>query len=86
MAWFILSQIYSTIVTLLRLGFTSDKDKDLEILILRQQLNILQRQIDKPIKPNRAEKLTLSRSVSQSQESNKSTCKTIPESNSSLPT
>jgi hypothetical protein len=59
MAWFILSQIYSTIVTLLRLGFTSDKDKDLEILILRQQLNILQRQIDKPIKPNRAEKLTL---------------------------
>ena len=59
MAWFILSQIYSTIITLLRLGFTSDKDKDLEILILRQQLNILQRQIDKPIKPNRAEKLTL---------------------------
>ena len=59
MAWFILSQIYSTIVSLLRLGFTSDKNKDLEILILRQQLNILQRQIDKPIKPNRAEKLTL---------------------------
>ena len=59
MAWFILSQIFSTFLTLLRLGRTADKDKDLEILILRQQLSILQRQIDKPIKPNRAEKLTL---------------------------
>jgi len=54
MAWFILSQIFSTLLTLLRLGRTSDKDKDLEILILRQQLNILKRQLDKPIKPNRA--------------------------------
>ena len=43
MAWFILSQMFSTLLTLLRLGRTSDKDKDLEILILRQQLNILQR-------------------------------------------
>jgi hypothetical protein len=59
MAWFILSQIFSTLLTLIRLGFTADKDKDLEILILRQQLNILQRQMGKPIKPNRAEKLTL---------------------------
>ena len=59
MAWFILSQMFSTLLTLLRLGSTSDKDKDLEILILRQQLNILQRQLDKPIKLNRAEKLTL---------------------------
>lgn len=59
MAWFILSQIFSTLLTLFRLGCTSDKDKDLEILILRQQLGILQRQINKPIKPNRAEKLTL---------------------------
>ena len=59
MAWFILSQIFSTILTLFRLGRTSGRDKDLEILVLRQQLGILQRQIDKPIKPNRAEKLTL---------------------------
>ena len=43
MAWLILSQMFSTLLTLLRLGRTSDKDKDLEILILRQQLNILQR-------------------------------------------
>jgi hypothetical protein len=50
---------FSTLLILFRLGLTSDKDKDLEILILRQQLGILQRQMDKPIKPNRAEKLTL---------------------------
>ena len=59
MAWFILSQIFSTLLTLFRLGRTSEADKDLEILILRQQLGILQRHLDKPIKPNRAEKLTL---------------------------
>ena len=44
---------------LFRLRLTSETDKDLEILILRQQLGILQRKQDKPIKPNRAEKLTL---------------------------
>lgn len=59
MAGFILAQMFSIRLMLLRLGRTSDKEKDLEILILRQQLNILQRQLDKPITPNRAEKLTL---------------------------
>ncbi len=59
MAWFLLTQIFSTLLTLLRLGRTSEKDKDLEILILRQQLGIVHRHIDQPIKPNRAEKLTL---------------------------
>ena len=41
MVWFILSQIFSTLLTLLRLGHTSEVDKDLEILILRQQLGIV---------------------------------------------
>jgi hypothetical protein len=36
MAWFILSQLFSTLVTLLRLDRTSETDKDLETLILRQ--------------------------------------------------
>jgi hypothetical protein len=39
-SWLILSQVFSTLLTLFRLGRTSDKDKDLEILILRQQLGI----------------------------------------------
>ena len=37
----------------------SQQEKDLEILVLRQQLAILQRTHNKPLKPNRAEKLTL---------------------------
>jgi hypothetical protein len=35
-------------------------EKDLEILVLRQQLSILQRKTNAPIKPNRVEKYTLS--------------------------
>ena len=35
-------------------------DKDLEILILRQQLSILHHKINALIKPSRVEKLTLS--------------------------
>lgn len=38
----------------------SEQEKDLEILILRQQLNILQRKHNKPIRPNRVEKIPLS--------------------------
>ena len=59
MIWFLISQLFSMILTLLRLGRTPDADKDLEILILRQQLGILQRKQEKPIQPSRAEKLTL---------------------------
>ena len=32
MIWFLISQLFSMILTLLRLGRTSDADKDLEIL------------------------------------------------------
>jgi putative transposase len=59
MVWFLVSQLFSLFLTLFRLRLTSETDKDLEILILRQQLGIMQRRQDKPIKPNRAEKLTL---------------------------
>ena len=59
MIWFLISQLFTLMLTLFRLARTSEADKDLEILILRQQLGILQRQQNKPIKPNRAEKLTL---------------------------
>ena len=59
MILFFISQIFSMVLTLFRLGRTSETDKDLEILILRQQLGILQRKQTKLIQPNRAEKLTL---------------------------
>jgi hypothetical protein len=37
----------------------SEGEKDLEILILRQQLATLQRKQEKPVKTNRAEKMLL---------------------------
>ncbi len=59
MGWFILTNIFSALLALLQIGRLSDQQKDLEILILRQQLAILQRKYDKSVKPNRAEKMVL---------------------------
>jgi hypothetical protein len=59
MGWFILKHIFSTIFTFITIGRLSNLEKDLEILILRQQLSILQRKLNHPIKPNRIEKMTL---------------------------
>ncbi len=47
------------LITFVILSRSSEQDKDLEIIVLRQQLAILQRKQDKPIKPNRAEKMML---------------------------
>ena len=51
MGWFILTSIFSTLLALFRIRILSEQEKDLEILILRKQLAILQRKHDKPIKP-----------------------------------
>ena len=59
MGWFILKHIFSTIFTFITIGRLSNLEKDLEILVLRQQLIILQRKLNHPIKPNRVEKMTL---------------------------
>jgi putative transposase len=59
MGWFILAQAFSILITIVRIGRLSDQEKDLEILVLRQQLVILQRKQEKPVKPNRAEKMML---------------------------
>jgi putative transposase len=59
MGWFILKHIFSTIFSFINIRRLSDQDKDLEILILRQQLSILQRKLNHPIRPSRVEKLTL---------------------------
>jgi hypothetical protein len=47
------------LITIVRIGRLSEQEKDLEILVLRQQLAILQRKQEKPVKPNRAEKMML---------------------------
>jgi len=59
MGWFILAQLFSILITIVRIGRLSKQEKDLEILVLRQQLAILQRKQEKPVKPNRAEKMVL---------------------------
>ena len=59
MGWFILKHIFSTIFTFITIGRLSHLEKDLEILVLRQQLSILQRKLNHPTRPSRVEKLTL---------------------------
>ena len=59
MFWFIIAHIVSTLFEWIRIGRLSDQGKDLEILILRHQLDILERHHKKPIRPTRVEKLTL---------------------------
>jgi len=60
MGWFILTNIFSALLSLFRVRTLSEQEKNLEILILRKQLTILQRKIDNPIKPNRSDKMILS--------------------------
>ena len=59
MMWFALLQILSTVLECLWLGRKTDREKDLEILLLRRQLEIVDRARSKPLCVSRAEKLTL---------------------------
>ncbi len=59
MGWFILKPIFSTLLVSVNIGRLSDQEKDLEIRVLRQQLSILRRKLNHPIKPSKIEKLTL---------------------------
>ena len=43
MIWFMVMQVVSTLIELVRLGRQSESDKDLEILLLRRQLAIYER-------------------------------------------
>jgi hypothetical protein len=65
MGWFILVQLFYTLISMIRLGRRTDSEKDLEILILRHQLNILERKQKRTIKPNRAEKFILAMLTAQ---------------------
>lgn len=59
MFWFTIAHIISTLLEWIRIGRLPDQEKDLEILILRHQLDILERKHKKPIRLTRVEKLTL---------------------------
>ncbi|UCC53006.1 MAG: hypothetical protein JSV68_03385 [Anaerolineaceae bacterium] len=59
MIWFLVAQIFSTLISLIQIGRLSEKDKDLEIMVLRYQLGIAERKMQKPVRANRAERMTL---------------------------
>ena len=59
MVWFVIMQIFSIVLECLWLGRKTDREKDLEILLLRRQLDIIDRARNKPVRISRAEKLTL---------------------------
>jgi endonuclease YncB( thermonuclease family) len=59
MAWFVVLQVFSTLVEFVRLRQQSDSQKDLEILLLRRQLAILERKQTKVVRLSRGEQLTL---------------------------
>ena len=59
MVWFLVAQIFSTLISLIQIGRMSESDKDLEIMVLRYQLGIAERKMQKPMRANRSEKMTL---------------------------
>jgi hypothetical protein len=59
MVWSALAHLFIILLALIASRRRSDQDKDLEILILRHQLNILIRKQKNPIQVTRVEKLIL---------------------------
>jgi putative transposase len=59
MFWFMVMQVVSTLIELVRLGCQSENDKDLEILLLRRQLAIYERRQKQAPRLSRSEKLPL---------------------------
>ena len=59
MGWFVLAKLFSVLISIVHLGRFSGPEKDLEILMLRQQISILLRNHDQPVRATRFEKLTL---------------------------
>ena len=59
MGWFVIRQILSVLLELIVLRGQSDTNKGPEILLLRRQLAMVERKLDKPLRVSRAEKLSL---------------------------
>ena len=48
MIWYVVMQLFSTVFEWVRIGRLSEREKDLEILILRKQLMIVEHRLAKP--------------------------------------
>ena len=65
MFWFSIMHVCSTLIDWLRIGQLSEQEKDLEILLLRQQLALVERKLTKPLRVSRIERLTLAVAASK---------------------
>ena len=59
MIWFLVAQIFSTPIFLIQIGRKTESDKDLEVMVLRYQLGIAERKMQKPVRANRVERMAL---------------------------
>src|SRR5215217_154019 len=59
MVWFVLAQVFAILVDLITMGRRSADEKDLEIVLLRHQLRLLQRRQPARARLARREKLPL---------------------------
>ncbi len=59
MHWFVLTHVLSFLLDLVATARRSDREEDLELLLLRQQLRIFQRKQAQPVRISRWEKLIL---------------------------
>ena len=59
MIWSAFAHLFKLLLELVSISRMSNHDKDIEILILRYQLGIADRKLNRTIKPERLEKLTL---------------------------
>ena len=58
MIWFVVIHLFSTLLDLSRIERPGDHEKDLEILVLRQQLRVAERKLHKPVHASRVKRLT----------------------------
>ena len=68
MPWSLIARVVKLSLDGLSLHLITDPDKDLEVLVLRQQIRILERRVGKPIRPSRVKKLLLTLSAMQLKE------------------
>jgi len=77
MLWFFIGHIFSVLLSLIRVSRLSENDKDLEIIILRHQLDVMVRKQKQPIRPNQAEKATLALLTAQLKKTTKRTIRQL---------
>jgi hypothetical protein len=59
MVWSLIAQVVTVVLDLLTLRYSANADTDLEVLVLRQQIRILERRVGKPVRLSRVGRLLL---------------------------